>query len=81
MRLAARYYGVVYGYKKGLDVVQDMSGGLLQKLTEGASILGLFIMGALVQNGRALTFRLCFQPFKNKTVPSKLPQCKAFSTA
>ena len=26
-----------------------MSGGLLQKLTEGASILGLFIMGALVQ--------------------------------
>ncbi len=49
LRLATRYYGVVYGYKKGLDVVQDMSGGLLQKLTEGASILGLFIMGALVQ--------------------------------
>lgn len=49
LRLATRYYGVVYGYKKGLNVVQDMSGGLLQKLTEGASILGLFIMGALVQ--------------------------------
>lgn len=49
LRLAVRYYGVVYGYRKGLDVVQDMSGGLLQKLTEGASILGLFIMGALVQ--------------------------------
>ncbi|WP_032093571.1 MULTISPECIES: PTS mannose transporter subunit IID [Pasteurellaceae] len=49
VRLATRYYGVTYGYRKGLDVVQDMSGGLLQKLTEGASILGLFIMGALVQ--------------------------------
>src|SRR5699024_76293 len=49
VRLATRYYGVTYGYKKGLDVVKDMSGGLLQKLTEGASILGLFIMGALVQ--------------------------------
>jgi PTS system mannose-specific IID component len=48
VRLATRYYGVHYGYRKGLDVVSDMSGGLLQKLTEGASILGLFIMGALV---------------------------------
>lgn len=49
LRLATLYYGVIYGYQKGLDVVKDMSGGLLQKLTEGASILGLFIMGALVQ--------------------------------
>ncbi|RVR65485.1 PTS mannose transporter subunit IID [Citrobacter freundii] len=28
--------------------VKDMGGGFLQKLTEGASILGLFVMGALV---------------------------------
>ncbi len=48
VRLATRYYGVHYGYRKGLDVVSDMSGGLLQKLTEGASILGLFVMGVLV---------------------------------
>ena len=48
VRLFIRYWGVSYGYKKGSAVVGDMSGGLLQKLTEGASILGLFIMGALV---------------------------------
>ncbi|QLB41995.1 PTS mannose transporter subunit IID [Mannheimia pernigra] len=58
VRLATRYYGVVYGYKKGLDVVQDMSGGLLQKLTEGASILGLFIMGALVQKWTSINVPL-----------------------
>ncbi len=58
LRLATRYYGVVYGYKKGLDVVQDMSGGLLQKLTEGASILGLFIMGALVQKWTSINVPL-----------------------
>ncbi|MEG9530672.1 PTS mannose transporter subunit IID [Mannheimia indoligenes] len=58
VRLASRYYGVVYGYKKGLDVVQDMSGGLLQKLTEGASILGLFIMGALVQKWTSINVPL-----------------------
>ncbi|PPI88182.1 PTS mannose transporter subunit IID [Candidatus Pantoea edessiphila] len=47
-RIAIRYYGVVYGYKKGMDIVTDMGSGFLQKLTEGASILGLFVMGALV---------------------------------
>ncbi|CAG8998799.1 MAG: PTS system mannose-specific EIID component [Candidatus Celerinatantimonas neptuna] len=48
VRLLVRYYGVAYGYKKGVDIVQDVSGGFLQKLTEGSSILGLFVMGALV---------------------------------
>lgn len=48
VRLLTRYYGVSYGYKKGVDIVNDMGGGFLQKLTEGASILGLFVMGALV---------------------------------
>ncbi|MFM2480829.1 PTS mannose transporter subunit IID [Celerinatantimonas sp. YJH-8] len=47
-RLLIRYYGVAYGYKKGVEIVNDVSGGFLQKLTEGASILGLFVMGALV---------------------------------
>ncbi|SKA79952.1 PTS system, mannose-specific IID component [Clostridium sp. USBA 49] len=48
IRLAIRWIGVNYGYKKGTDIVKDMSGNRLQKLTEGASILGLFVMGALV---------------------------------
>lgn len=48
VRLLTRYYGVAYGYSKGVNIISDMDGGLLQKLTEGASILGLFVMGALV---------------------------------
>ncbi|MBF1994210.1 PTS mannose transporter subunit IID [Serratia symbiotica] len=44
VRLLTRYYG----YRKGVGIVNDMGGGFLQKLTEGASILGLFVMGALV---------------------------------
>lgn len=48
VRLLTLYYGVAYGYQKGVDIVKDMSGGFLQKMTEGASILGLFVMGALV---------------------------------
>lgn len=48
VRIAFRWYGIKYGYIKGTDIVSDMSGNRLQKLTEGASILGLFVMGALV---------------------------------
>ena len=48
IRLAIRWYGIKYGYSKGTDIVQDIAGNKLQKLTEGASILGLFVMGALV---------------------------------
>ncbi|URJ28318.1 PTS mannose transporter subunit IID [Candidatus Blochmannia vicinus (nom. nud.)] len=47
-RLATRYYGMMYGYRKGVSIVNDMKGGVLKKLTEGSSILGLFVMGALV---------------------------------
>ena len=48
VRLWVRWYGIKYGYAKGTDIVQDVAGNRLQKLTEGASILGLFVMGALV---------------------------------
>jgi PTS system mannose-specific IID component len=48
VRLAVRYFGISYGYSKGTTIVADMADGTLQKLTEGASILGLFVMGALV---------------------------------
>lgn len=49
IRLMTRYYGIFYGYKKGISIVHDIGkGGILKKLTEGSSILGLFVMGALV---------------------------------
>ncbi|XOQ60403.1 MAG: PTS mannose transporter subunit IID [Clostridium sp.] len=48
VRLTIKWYGIKYGYEKGTNIVKDMNGNTLQKLTEGASILGLFVMGALV---------------------------------
>lgn len=48
IRLPLRYFGLTYGFRKGRDIVQDLSGNFLKKLTEGATIMGLFIMGVLV---------------------------------
>ena len=58
VRLAIRWIGVSYGYSKGTTIVADMAGGKLQKLTEGASILGLFIMGALVNRWTSINVPL-----------------------
>ncbi|QLK87001.1 PTS mannose transporter subunit IID [Arsenophonus endosymbiont of Aphis craccivora] len=65
VRLLTRYYGVTYGYKKGLDIVHDMEGGFLQKMTEGASILGLFVMGALVNKWTNVNIPLVLSEIKN----------------
>ena len=58
IRLAVRWYGIKYGYEKGTDVVEDVAGNKLQKLTEGASILGLFVMGALVNKWTSVNIPL-----------------------
>ena len=48
VRLGMKWFGLKYGIAKGMDIVKDLSGNILQKLTEGATILGLFRMGVLV---------------------------------
>ncbi|WP_353948190.1 PTS mannose transporter subunit IID [Sporolactobacillus sp. Y61] len=65
LRLGFRWWGVAYGYRKGVDVVSDMGGGLLQKLTEGASILGLFVMGALVNKWTTVNIPVVLSRVKN----------------
>ncbi|WP_225639633.1 PTS mannose transporter subunit IID [Candidatus Profftia sp. (ex Adelges kitamiensis)] len=67
VRLLVCYYGVSYGYKKGLDIVSDLGGGFLQKMTEGASILGLFVMGALVNKWTHVNIPLVISRITDQT--------------
>ncbi|MGM0216673.1 mannose/fructose/sorbose PTS transporter subunit IID [Enterococcus sp. AZ109] len=48
IRLATKYFGLTLGYEKGNEIIKEMAGGRIKKLTEGASVVGLFVMGALV---------------------------------
>ncbi|AWN32946.1 MULTISPECIES: PTS system mannose/fructose/sorbose family transporter subunit IID [Lactobacillus] len=48
VRLGIKWYGLKLGLNKGMSLVQELSGNFLKKLTEGATVLGLFIMGVLV---------------------------------
>ena len=49
IRFAFIWYTQEFGYKVGTEITKDLSGGLLRKITQGASILGMFIIGGLVQ--------------------------------
>ncbi|WP_455039167.1 PTS system mannose/fructose/sorbose family transporter subunit IID [Lancefieldella parvula] len=56
IRLVFLWYTQEFGYKAGASISSDLSGGMLGKITEGASILGMFIIGALVQRWVSISF-------------------------
>lgn len=56
IRMSFMWYTQEFGYKAGSRITEDVSGGLLQDVTKGASILGMFILGALVNRWVTVVF-------------------------
>ncbi len=56
LRFGFMWYTQEFGYKVGTKITQDLSGGLLSKITQAASILGMFIIGALVNRWVSISF-------------------------
>lgn len=56
IRMAFMWYTQEFGYKAGSKITDDLSGGLLQDITKGASILGMFILGSLVNRWVSVQF-------------------------
>ncbi|MBU0278868.1 MULTISPECIES: PTS system mannose/fructose/sorbose family transporter subunit IID [unclassified Gemella] len=56
IRVSFLWYTQEFGYKQGSEITKDLSGGLLQTITKGASILGMFVMGILVQRWTSINF-------------------------
>ncbi|MBP1047056.1 PTS mannose/fructose/sorbose transporter family subunit IID [Enterococcus sp. BWM-S5] len=56
IRWAFMWYTQEFGYKAGSKITEDLSGGLLQDVTKGASILGMFVLAALVQRWVSIKF-------------------------
>jgi len=56
IRMAFTWYTQEFGYKTGARITDDVSGGLLQDITKGASILGMFILGSLVNRWVSVKF-------------------------
>lgn len=56
IRMGFKWYTQEFGYKAGSKITDDLSGGILQDITKGASILGMFILGALVNRWVSVRF-------------------------
>ena len=56
IRLGFMWYTQEFGYKAGSRISEDLSGNLLQNVTKGASILGMFILGSLVNRWVSVKF-------------------------
>ena len=56
IRMAFTWYTQEFGYKAGSRITEDLSGNLLQDITKAASILGMFILGSLVNRWVSIKF-------------------------
>ena len=58
IRIAFLWYTQELGYKAGAAISSDLSGGLLKKVTRGAAMMGMFVLGALIERWVSITFTL-----------------------
>lgn len=58
IRIAFLWYTQELGYKAGAAISSDLSGGLLKKVTRGAAMMGMFVLGALIERWVSINFTL-----------------------
>lgn len=58
IRIAFLWYTQELGYKAGAAISSDLSSGLLKKVTRGAAMMGMFVLGALIYRWVRITFTL-----------------------
>lgn len=56
IRMTFLWYTQELGYKAGSEITKDLSSGIIQKITKGASILGMFILAVLVERWVSIRF-------------------------
>ncbi|EHI75075.1 mannose-specific phosphotransferase system component IID high [Streptococcus criceti] len=56
MAAVVKWYTQEFGYKAGTAITDDLSGNLLQQVTRGASMMGMFVIGALIERWVTITF-------------------------
>lgn len=83
LNLFTRYYGLMYGYKFGANLISKVQeSDIIQKFVEAANIVGLLVVGVLVVNFVKLDFaitgtfggaKIVVQDMLNSILPSLLP--------
>lgn len=80
IRMAFLWYTQELGYRQGSNIVKDLSGGIMQKITMGAGILGMFIMGVLIPRWTSIDLsNIVFSSASMGTVADKYPAIEALT--
>ncbi|WP_143798961.1 PTS system mannose/fructose/sorbose family transporter subunit IID, partial [Oenococcus oeni] len=56
IRWAFMWYTQEFGYRAGSRITDDLSGGLLKTVTRGASMIGMFVLAALIERWVSIKF-------------------------
>ncbi|MHA5131138.1 PTS system mannose/fructose/sorbose family transporter subunit IID [Oenococcus oeni] len=56
IRWAFMWYTQEFGYRAGSRITDDLSGGLLKTVTRGASMMGMFVLAALIERWVSIKF-------------------------
>ena len=48
VNIASKYYGIHWGYSKGMDIIKNSDGNILQRLSNTANVVGLMVVGSLI---------------------------------
>ncbi len=87
--IAVRWNGLVKGYEMGTGIIEKMSGGVMQRITQAATIVGLMAVGVMVATNVEIPLALTIgQGESAKSVltildgimPKFLPLCLTWGT-
>lgn len=79
--VAIKYYGIHLGYQKGVEAISSVGGGILQRLSNIANVVGLMVVGGLIATSVKMSLKLEFgagenvilmQDLLNKIMPGLL---------
>lgn len=48
VNIATKYYGIHWGYSKGMDMINGTGNNILQRMSNIANVVGLMVIGALI---------------------------------
>ncbi|WEV37652.1 PTS system mannose/fructose/sorbose family transporter subunit IID [Lactobacillus sp. ESL0677] len=48
VNITTKYYGIQWGYSKGMDLINGSQGNVLQRVANMANVVGLMVVGALI---------------------------------
>jgi mannose/fructose/N-acetylgalactosamine-specific phosphotransferase system component IID len=48
INMGTKYFWMTQGYKRGMQLMEQLRGGLIEKITKAAAVVGLMVMGTLI---------------------------------